>query len=166
MSKLKSTPHFTLFIFLWIIITHQNLTTNGFKGLNNTCGHHFGLTWPLTHKGLRSLFGLANYYHHFIQDFSKVARILPDLSGKNGYPKSGMNFITKLLGSLRASCMGHPCSSLRNLINIFRCIWGRVILHWRSVGASWMAISFESMKLNGCYEPKLMSSYGFRPSCH
>ena len=39
--------------------------------------------WPLTHKGLRSLLGLANYYHHFIQDFSKVATILPDLLEEN-----------------------------------------------------------------------------------
>jgi hypothetical protein len=43
--------------------------------------------WPLTHKELRSLFGLANYYHHFIQDFfSKVVTTLPDLLEKNGYP--------------------------------------------------------------------------------
>jgi hypothetical protein len=38
--------------------------------------------WSLTYKGLRSLLGLANYYHHFIQDFSKVARTLPDLLKK------------------------------------------------------------------------------------
>jgi hypothetical protein len=42
--------------------------------------------WPLTYKGLRSLLGLANSYHHFMQDFSKVARTLPDSLGKkNGY---------------------------------------------------------------------------------
>jgi hypothetical protein len=35
--------------------------------------------WYLTHKEFRSLFGLANDYHHFIQDFSKVARTLSDL---------------------------------------------------------------------------------------
>ncbi len=45
---------------------------------------------PLTHKGLRASLGLANYYHHFIQDFSKVARTLSDLLEKNRYPKSGM----------------------------------------------------------------------------
>jgi hypothetical protein len=33
----------------------------------------------LPYKGLRSLLGLAIYYHHFIQDFFKVARTLPDL---------------------------------------------------------------------------------------
>jgi hypothetical protein len=27
---------------------------------------------------------------------------------------------------------------------------GRVILYWRSVDASWMAIVYECMKLNGC----------------
>jgi hypothetical protein len=38
--------------------------------------------WPLIHKGRMSLFGLANYYYHFIQDFfSKVATTLPDLFG-------------------------------------------------------------------------------------
>jgi hypothetical protein len=35
--------------------------------------------WPLTHKGLRSLLGLANYYHHFIPIFSKVSRTFSDL---------------------------------------------------------------------------------------
>jgi hypothetical protein len=35
--------------------------------------------------------------------FSKVATTLPDLLEKNGYPKSGMNFVIKPLGSLRAS---------------------------------------------------------------
>jgi hypothetical protein len=44
-----------------------------------------------------SLLGLANYYHHFIQDFSEVTRTLPDFSKKNAYPRSGMNFVTKLL---------------------------------------------------------------------
>ena len=38
--------------------------------------------WPLTQKGLRSLLGLANYYHYLIQDLSKVARILPNLLEK------------------------------------------------------------------------------------
>jgi len=78
--------------------------------------------WPLTYKELRSLFGLAKYYHHF-QVFVMVARTLFDLL-ENGYPKSGMNFVTKPLGSLRVSCFRHPCSSLQNLTNIMRCIWG------------------------------------------
>ena len=30
-------------------------------------------------KGLRSFVGLANYYHHFIRGFSKVARTLVNL---------------------------------------------------------------------------------------
>jgi hypothetical protein len=42
------------------------------------------------------LLGLANYYHNFIQDFSKVVRTLSD-SLENGYPKSGMSFVTKPL---------------------------------------------------------------------
>ena len=35
--------------------------------------------WPLTQKGLRSLVSLANYYHRFIRDFSKVVRTLINL---------------------------------------------------------------------------------------
>ena len=38
--------------------------------------------WPLTQKGLRSFVGLANYYHHFIRGFSKVARTLVNLLKK------------------------------------------------------------------------------------
>ena len=38
--------------------------------------------WPLTQKRLRSSDGLANYYHHFIRDFSKVARTLVNLLKK------------------------------------------------------------------------------------
>ena len=36
-------------------------------------------------KMARSLLGLANYYHCFIRDFSKVVRILFDFLQKNGY---------------------------------------------------------------------------------
>ena len=36
----------------------------------------------LDSKGLRSLVGLANYNHHFIQDFPKVARTLSNLMRK------------------------------------------------------------------------------------
>jgi len=49
-------------------------------------------------KSGRSLLGLANYYHNFTRDFSKVVRTLSDLL-KNGYPKSGMSFVTKPLGA-------------------------------------------------------------------
>ena len=39
--------------------------------------------WSLSQeKRLRSFVGLANYYHHFIQDFSKVARTLFNLLKK------------------------------------------------------------------------------------
>jgi hypothetical protein len=54
--------------------------------------------WPLTHKGCMSLLGLVKYYHHFIQDFSKVARTLSDLL-ENGYPKSGMILSQSLWGA-------------------------------------------------------------------
>jgi hypothetical protein len=60
--------------------------------------------------------------------FSKFVTTLPDLFGKNGYPKSEMNFVTKPLESLRASYFRHPCSSLRNLTNLLRCKRGRVIV--------------------------------------
>ena len=45
--------------------------------------------WPLTQKGLRSLVGLANYYHRFIRDFSKVATILFNLLEKMAISKMG-----------------------------------------------------------------------------
>jgi hypothetical protein len=80
--------------------------------------------WPLTHKELRSFFGLVNYYHHF-HDFVKVVRTLSDLL-ENGYPKIGMSFVTKPLESLRVSCFRHPYSNSRNLTNLLRCIQGRV----------------------------------------
>jgi hypothetical protein len=40
--------------------------------------------WPLIHEGRMSLLGLANYYHHFIQDFflPKVATTLPNMLEK------------------------------------------------------------------------------------
>ena len=60
--------------------------------------------WCLTKKRLRSLDGLANYYHHIIQDFSKVIRTLFNLL-KNCYPKSGMSLVTKPLGRSKASSL-------------------------------------------------------------
>jgi hypothetical protein len=54
---------------------------------------------------------------------SKVATTLPDLLEKNGYPNSGMSFVTKILESLRARCFCRRCSSSRNLTNLLRYIW-------------------------------------------
>jgi hypothetical protein len=45
--------------------------------------------WPFTHKELRSLFDLADYYHHFQDFFSKVATTLPNLLVKMAIPKVG-----------------------------------------------------------------------------
>ena len=59
--------------------------------------------WPLTHKECRSLLGLANYYHHFIQDFSKVARTLPNLVGKKWLSQEWDELRRQAFGSLRAS---------------------------------------------------------------
>ena len=38
--------------------------------------------WPLIQKRLRLVFGLANYYHHFIRDFSKVVKTFFNLLKK------------------------------------------------------------------------------------
>ena len=47
---------------------------------------------------------------------------------KNGYSNNGMSLVIKSMGNLRASCLRRPCSSLRTLTNLFRCIWGQVTL--------------------------------------
>ena len=57
-------------------------------------GHEEGQGNPrgevaLTQKGLRSLVGLANYYHRFIQDYSKVTRTLVNLLEKMAFPRVG-----------------------------------------------------------------------------
>ena len=70
---------------------------------------------------------LPPIYSRFIF-FPKVATTLPDLLEKNSYPKSGMTFVTQPFEGLRLSCFRHLCSSSRNLTNLLRCIWGRVIL--------------------------------------
>ena len=81
--------------------------------------------WPLIQKRLRSLVGLANYYHHFIRDFSMVARTLLNLlknKNKNGYPKSGMSLVTKPFGSSRAHSLHKMWLSSRVFTSILRCI--------------------------------------------
>jgi hypothetical protein len=45
--------------------------------------------WPFIQKRLRSFVGLANYYHHFIQEFLKVARTLINLLRKMAIPRVG-----------------------------------------------------------------------------
>jgi hypothetical protein len=60
---------------------------------------------------------------------------------KNSYSKNGMNIVTKLLGSLRASCLCRPCSSSRNLTKLLRSIRDEWFYHWRNVDARWMAIA-------------------------
>ena len=77
--------------------------------------------WPLTQKGLRSLVSLANYYHPFLRDFSKVARTTLNLLKKNDYPKSGMSIVIKPLGGLRASSLHKMWSSSQVFTNILRC---------------------------------------------
>ena len=166
---------------------------------------------PWLKNGLRSLVRLANYYHHFIQDYSKVARTFLNLLEKwlsqewnepyhqafgelkskfssqnvikflgfhkhfdvhmevrdfiiggcwckmdghlhmgvrssmivrpcptcerNGYPKSGMMFVTKSLGSLRPSSLRRLRSTSQSLTNLFRCIEGQVTLPFADVEA-------------------------------
>jgi hypothetical protein len=107
--------------------------------------------WPLTHKRVYVNVWSSQLLPplHSRIFLSKVAMALPDLLERNGYPKSGMNFVTKPLENLRTSSLRRPCTSSRNLANLLRCIRGRVILYCRSIDASWMAIVYESMKLNG-----------------
>ena len=45
--------------------------------------------WPFIQKRLRSFVGLANYYHHFIREFSKVARTLFNLLREMAIPRVG-----------------------------------------------------------------------------
>ena len=52
-------------------------------------GHPKGELVLGSRKGLRSFVGLANYYHHFIQEFLKVARILFNLLRKMAIPRVG-----------------------------------------------------------------------------
>jgi hypothetical protein len=106
--------------------------------------------WSLTYKGLRSLFGLANYYHHFIQDFSKVARTLPDLLGKKWLSLGWDELCHQTVGELKSKVSSPPVLKFVEFDKPFEVYTGASILHWRSVDASWMAISYESMKLNGC----------------
>src|ERR1700737_4750081 len=68
---------------------------------------------------------------------------------RNGYPKTGMSLATKSLRSLRASSLRHPCSSLRTLTYLLRCIRGRVILSLADVDPRWMPIGYGSTKING-----------------
>jgi hypothetical protein len=70
--------------------------------------------------------------------------------GKNGYPKSGMSFVTKPLESLKPSLFSPPVFKFTEFDKPFEVYTGQVILHWWSVNASWMTIDYESMKLNGC----------------
>ena len=69
---------------------------------------------------------------------------------RNGYPKSGMSLATKSLGSLRPSSLCRPCSSSRTLTNFLRCIRGRVTLPLMDVDVRWMAIAYDSTKLDDC----------------
>ena len=103
-------------------------------------------------KKLRSLVGLANYYHRFIRDFSKVFRTLFNLCSleKFVYPKSEMNFITKPLRSSRVSSLHKMWSSSWVFISILKCIWRRGTLPLADVNAWWIANAYESIMLDGC----------------
>ena len=38
---------------------------------------------PINKKGVQEFLGFVNFYRHFIQDFSKIARPLHELTGSN-----------------------------------------------------------------------------------
>jgi hypothetical protein len=82
--------------------------------------------WPLSYKGLRSLLGLANSYHHSIQDFSKVARTLPNSLEKKWLSLEWDELCHQAVGELKSKVFSPPVSSSWNLTNILRCIQGRV----------------------------------------
>jgi hypothetical protein len=115
--------------------------------------------WPLTYKGLRSLLGLANYYHHFIQDFSKVARTLLDLLEKKWLSLELDELCHQAVGKLKSKVSSPPVLKFVEFDKPFEVYTGASILHWRSVDASWMAISYESMKLNGCQRKRPTHRY-------
>ena len=78
--------------------------------------------WPLNQKKLRSLVCLANYNHHFIRYFSKVARTLLNLLKKLVSWKWDEP-CHKPLGSSKASSLCKLWSSSRVFTSILRCIW-------------------------------------------
>ena len=60
----------------------------------------------------------------------------------NGYPMSGISLFIKSLESLRPSSRRRPCSSLRNLTNLLRCIRGWMTLPmaycWCKIDGHWI----------------------------
>ena len=61
-----------------------------------------------------------------------------------------MSLVTKSLGSSRASSLCKIWSSFWVLTSILRCIWRQGTLALANVNARWMAIAYESIKLDGC----------------
>ena len=61
-----------------------------------------------------------------------------------------MSIVTKPLASSRESSLCKMWSSSQVLTTILRCIWRWGTLPLAHVNARWMAIAYESMKLDGC----------------
>ena len=99
--------------------------------------------WPLAYKGLRSLLGLANYHHHFIPDFSKVARTLPDLLEKKWLFLESGKLCHQAVGELKSKVSLPPMLKFTEFDKPFEVYMRASILHWRNVDAGWMAIVYE-----------------------
>jgi hypothetical protein len=54
------------------------------------------------------------------------------------------------VGELKSKVSSPPVLKFAEFDKPFEVYTGASILHWRSVDASWMVISYKSMKLNGC----------------
>ena len=76
-------------------------------------------TW--LEKMLKSMLGLANYYH---RSFAIFLRLLgPCVTGLGkGYSKNGKNLATKALSNSIASYFCHMCSNFQSFTNGLRCI--------------------------------------------
>ena len=84
--------------------------------------------WSLSQeKKLRSFVGLTNYYHHFIQDFSKVARTLVNLL-KKWLSQEWDEPCHQAFGELESEFSSPPMLKFASLTNLLRCIPRRVTL--------------------------------------
>jgi hypothetical protein len=107
--------------------------------------------WPLTYKKRRSFLGLVDYYHHFLQDFfSKVATTLPDLLGKKWLSQEWDELCHQAFGELKSKLFLSLVLKFTEFDKPYEGYTRQVILYWWSVDARWMAIAYESMKLNSC----------------
>ena len=106
-------------------------------------------TWPLIHDELRSLLGLANYYHRFIRDFSKVARTLFNLL-KKWLSQQWDETSHQAFGELKSKLFSPPMIRFAEFDKPFEVHTGASYLPLADVDARWMAIVYKNIKLDGC----------------